>query len=322
MDAFTSLSQSIAALGAAAAARLFHVPSPLGGRTALGFDGKILLVPAFEAAGGETLSILGPGGKELRATVKGFDARIGLAALELEEPLPATAWQVAEGPPALGSLLLTAAYPSPEGPELRLDLVRFVGGSGDEAYIQTDGASFPGFSGAALVAPDGKLAGFVASDRSGNRGWALPAARAAALAAKIAERGFPGRAWLGVSTVPVEAPRGYEALFGDGRKVALLVAGLEAGGPAAAAGILVGDLLVSVGGMTTASPGELRAALDTARPGEALAVKLLRSGAALSLEARPGRAPEEEGRRGRGRGHRAWPWGGCGGMPWGCGPGR
>ncbi|MBL8968913.1 MAG: PDZ domain-containing protein [Spirochaetaceae bacterium] len=322
MDTLDSLSRSIAALGAASAARLFHVPSPLGGRTALSFDGKYLLVPAVEAAGGESLAILGPGGKELRATVKGFDSRIGLAALELEAPLPEAAWQVAEGLPALGSLLLAAAYPSPEGPELRLDLVRFVGGSGGEEYIQTDGASFPGFSGAALVAPDGKLAGFVASDRPGNRGWAIPAGRAAALASKIAERGFPGRAWLGISTVPIEAPAEYEALLGDGRKVALLVAGLEAEGPAAAAGILVGDLLVSVGGVATASPGELREALDAARPSQALALKLLRAGKVLSLEAMPGRAPAEEGRRGRARGHRGWSWGGCGGMPWGCGPGR
>jgi serine protease DegQ len=324
MDNFRSLSDSLAALAAEAANKLFHVPSPLGGRSALGFDGSLLLVPALEASEGESLEILAPGGKAVRAKVVGFDPSLGLAALALPESLPATAWTAAGALPSLGSLLLAAAYPSPQGAEVRLDAVRFAGGEGDEAYIQTDGSRFPGFSGAALVDPDGKLAGFLLADAPGNRGWAIPGARAAELAKSIAERGFPGRAWLGISTLPVETPPGYAERFGDGREGALIVASLEPDGPAAKAGILVGDLLVSIGGSPTPDPAGLRSALDAARPGVELRIVLLRAGERLELGAVPGsRKDDPDGPRrghghgqgegcghGHGRGH-GWGWGWC-----------
>jgi S1-C subfamily serine protease len=313
MDTLQGLSDAIAQLAAQSRERLFHVPSPLGGRTAIGFDGKLLLVPAVEASEAEELDILAPGGSTARAVVRGFDAVRGFAVLELVQTIPSSAWKPMPGLPALGSLVLAAAYPSPQGPEARLDAVRFAGGEGDEAYIQTDGPAFPGFSGAALVAPDGLLAGFVAVDRPGNRGWALPASRAEALVAAILERGFPGRAWLGVSTVPVEAPEALAGAFGDGRKSALMVAGLEARGPAAVAGLMAGDILVSIGGLKVEDPGALRAALDAARPGKPLPVTLVRGGARMELSVTPS-ASREEGRRGRGHG---WGHGGHGPRGWG-----
>jgi S1-C subfamily serine protease len=303
MDQLRSLSESLSALASAAAAKLFHVPSPLGGRSALGFDGSRLLAPALEASERETLELLAPGGKPVRAEVVGFDPSLRLAVLELAEGMPDTAWTAAPSLPALGSLVLVAAYPSPQGPEARFDAIRFAGGEGADSYIQTDGSRFPGFAGAALVDPEGRLAGFLASDASGNRGWAIPGARAAGLARSIAERGFPGRSWLGVSTLPVETPEGQTELFGDGRESALIVTGLEPGGPAAAAGLLVGDLLVSVGGRSATTPSELRAALDEALPGEKLRIVLLRAGNRLELEALPSsRKDESEG----GGGWRGW----------------
>ena len=99
MDSLRSLSDSLAALAAQAAQKLFHVPSSLGGRTALGFDGARLIVPAFEASEGESLEVLAPGGKAVAAKVVGFDQRLGLAVLELAESMPSTAWTAAAAPP-------------------------------------------------------------------------------------------------------------------------------------------------------------------------------------------------------------------------------
>ncbi|HTX71219.1 MAG TPA: S1C family serine protease [Rectinemataceae bacterium] len=325
MDDLTSFSASLASLAAAASARVFHVPSSLGGRTALSFDGKRLLVPAFAAEDGESLDILGPGGEKLSARVVGFNPKLSLAVLELAAEKPGAAFTAMEGMPALGSLVLAVAYPSPQGPEARLDLIRFAGGEGEDAYIQTDGGHFPGFSGAALVAPDGRLAGFVVADRNGNRAWALPAAQAARLADSIVERGFGSGAWLGVSTIPIEAPESFAELFGDARSEALMVAGIEPGSPAALAGLLAGDLLVSLAGTPLRSPPELREILDDLKPGNEIELVLIRGGKRLSLSVKPSARPggEREGRRhwggeqGRGR-----QWGRWGGMPWGCAPGR
>jgi S1-C subfamily serine protease len=303
MDPLKSLSDSVAALASRAGAKLFHVPSSLGGRTALGFDGKLLLVPASEASEGESLSILAPGGKEVEAKVKGFDPELGLAVLELGQAMPETAWTPSPGLPALGSLVLVAAYPSPEGPEVRLDALRIAGGSGDDSYFQTDGSPFPGFAGSAVVDPEGSLAGFVLADRGGNRGWALPASRALALVAAIASGQTSTKAWLGVSTVPIAAPPELSGLFGDGRESALLVAGVEAGSPAAAAGIRVGDILASLGGRPLSEPADLLAALETAKPGAELPIVVLRSGEKKELSAIPEARSRAEGRHGGFHGH-------------------
>jgi S1-C subfamily serine protease len=327
MDSLRSLSDSIAALAAAAAAKLFHVPSPMGGKTALGFDGKLLLVPAFEAEVGEKLLILAPGGREVEAKVAGFDQGLGLAALELAQALPGSLWTASGTKPSLGSLLLVAAYPSPEGPEVRLDALRCAGGEGDGAYLQTDGSPFPGFAGAALVDPEGSLAGFLLADRGGNGSWALPASRAAELLADIAAGRSGTGAWLGVSTVPIEAPRELSAAFADGRSTALLVAGVEADSPAAKAELRVGDILVSVGGSPVADPGDLVAALGSAKPGGELKLVVLRSGERKELVAFPiarplGRGPRGDrgGHEGRGH-HRGWGWRMGGGAGCVCPPG-
>jgi serine protease DegS len=313
MDNLRSLSESLAELAATAAKRLFYVPSPLGGRTALGFDGSHLLVPALEASEGEALEVLAPGGKPLAATVVGFDPRLSLAVLGLSQALPDSAWKAAPGLPALGSLVLVAAFPSPQGSEVRLDAVRFAVGEGEEAYIQTDGSRFPGFSGSALVDPDGALSGFLLSDAPGNRGWAIPGSRAAALAASIVARGFPGRAWLGISSMPVETPPGYSELFGDDREGGLIIAGLEPDGPAAKAGALVGDILVSIGGRATASPAGLREAIDALDPGAETTIALIRAGARRELKVLPASRKDDYQERGHG-----WGWG----RGWGHGHGH
>jgi len=319
MDALRSLSDSVSELAASAAAKLFHVPSLAGGRSALSFDGSLLLVQAFEASEGEKLEVLAPGGAKAEASVAGFDPRLGLAVLRLASPLPQAAWKDLSPPPSLGSLLLVVAYPSPEGPEARLDVLRFAGGEGEDAYLQTAGSSFPGFSGSAIVVPGGALAGVIASDKPGNRAWAFPAERARALVASIVERGFPGRAWLGVSTIPVEAPAAFSKLFGDDRETALVVAGLEEGGPAEAALLMIGDILVSIGGTATPDPNGLEEAIAAAKPGEELAVVVLRGGERKELVAKPASRADEGWRPWRhAHGHRRGGWG-CG---WGGGKDR
>jgi S1-C subfamily serine protease len=314
---FSQLSAAAAALARDASQKLFHVPSPAGGRSALSFDGKRLLVPAIDASEGEEVAVIGPGGKPSLTKVIGFDPASGFAVLELVDPLPATAWTPDPAMPALGSLLLVAAFPSDEGPEVRFDNVRMASGQAGEedAYIQTAGASFPGFAGAALVGPGGGLAGVVAIDRSGNHGWALPAQRAKNLLEAIAKKGFPGRAWLGVSTLPVDVPAAWKSLLGD-RDEAVMVAATEAGSPAATAGIMVGDLIVSIGGRELGSPEELREILASVEVGKPLALVLLRAGAKLNLELNPIERPENHGHRGHhGHEHHGHHHGsgGCGG---------
>src|SRR5512136_2846550 len=108
---------------------------------------------------------------------------------------------------------------------------------------------------------------------------------------------------MGISTVPIEAPESFAKLFGDDRESALMVAGLEDGGPAEAAGLLVGDLLVSIGSIATPDPEGLEEAIGAAKPGEEIAVIVLRGGERRELAVKPGSRSDEGRRPRRAHGH-------------------
>jgi len=301
----SGFSASLAALAASAASKVFHVPSPAGGRSAIGFDGKRLLVPAIEADRGEEVTVIAPGGRLMTSKVVGFDPSAGFAVLELGETLAATAWTAASAMPALGSLALSVAHPSEDGPEARLGVVRIAHGapSEDSAYIQVDGSSFPGFSGGAIVDVEGSMVGVIATDRGGNRGWALPALRAKALVDAIIAKGFPSAAWLGISTMPVDLPENLVKAAG-GADSALLIVALEKDSPAFAAAIMPGDILLTVDGAAVDSLESLRKAIGRLAVGQTATLGLLRGGLRVDVETKAAERPDS-GMTGSGHdGHR------------------
>jgi len=336
-SALSGFSASLESLAATGAAKVFHVPSPAGGRSAISFDGRRLLVPAIEADRGEEVTVIAPGGRLMTSMVVGFDPSAGFAVLELGETLSATAWTAASAMPALGSLALSIAHPSEDGPEVRLGLVRISHGSpSDEgAYIQVDGSAFPGFSGGALVGVDGTMVGVIAMDRGGNRGWALPALRSKAMVEAIVAKGFPSSAWLGISTMPVDLPENLAKAAG-GTDSALLVVALERDGPASAAAILPGDILLSVEGRPVDSLESLRKAIGELAVGQVATLGMLRAGARIDIGTKAVERPDgwiregrEEGRRHahvhhshHGEKHHHEEGCGCGGEGCGCSTGR
>ncbi len=142
--------------------------------------------------------------------------------------------------------------------------------------IQTDVPLQPGDSGGPLVSPAGQVIGMntAASAQfqisSGTtQAFAIPASQAASVAAAIAA-GRPSAvihlgatAFLGVQVVSwgVQVP-GNPARAGAG------VAGITAGSAAAAAGLLPGDVIVSIGGHAITSAGSLRSVMDAYHPGD------------------------------------------------------
>ena len=82
------------------------------------------------------------------------------------------------------------------------------------------------------------------------------------------------RGYLGVRTQPAELPGGG---------VGLLVAHVEADGPARGAGIALGDVILRIEGRAADDPRRLRRLLRGFREGQEVAVDLLRGGAPQTL---------------------------------------
>jgi putative serine protease PepD len=154
--------------------------------------------------------------------------------------------------------------------------------------IQTSAAINPGNSGGALATLDGKVVGIptlAAVGQAGGAvpgiGFAIPSDIAIDIARQIAATGHvtnPHRAALGVSASTVTGA--------DGTPAGVSVAALSAGGPAAAAGIAVGDVITAVDGNATPNAQALATVLAALSPGQAVSVAVTRASGGGTAEVR------------------------------------
>lgn len=216
-------------------------------------------------------------GRRLPASLVAGDPATDLALLRVAEDLPVL--ELAP-PPPLGAPVCAI------GNQFGLDLSVTCGvvsatrrnGTGFnpiEDFIQTDAVINPGSSGGALVDSDGRLVGLISAiftkDSDANIGvnFAVSSALLTRVVEDLAAHGRVVRASPGFRVARLSPE---EAMTTTG----LRVAGLDPGGPAAAAGLTAGDLLVAAGGREIRKPGDLTAAIYLRRPGETLRVKVLR----------------------------------------------
>lgn len=283
------------------------------GRTGALVTTRELVSVAMQAKLGEKVTVRDKEGSERNAEVVGFDETSGVVLLRLDKESGADPFEFDSGLPQVGSLAATVALPSTQSVEARLEMVRCVGGplrlaAGRllEHYVQTDGVSYPGFLGAPLLSPDGKLTALALP--SGGRGdnLMIPAGELAALIETLRERKRLGVAYLGVRGQ--SAPLSEEVASTE-RSAALLITQVEQESPAAGAGVRVGDFLTSVDGRPVDSIDTLLAALIGAVERK-VAITVFRSGSEETLEAglteRPSRSRSHHGghgRHGHGGGH-------------------
>jgi putative serine protease PepD len=146
------------------------------------------------------------------------------------------------------------------------------------AAIQTDAAINHGNSGGPLVDAGGRVIGINAAIRSlatdqeqaGNVGlaFAIPINQAKRLAQDIIDHGKARRTVIGAELDNSAVPTGGVRL-----------STVEAGGPAANAGLKAGDVLTRIGGHALEEPGDLIAMVRKYAPGTGVAVEYVRDGA-------------------------------------------
>jgi serine protease Do len=164
----------------------------------------------------------------------------------------------------------------------------------DEDYLQTDAAINPGNSGGPLVNLVGEVVGINAAivSRTGGYqgvGLAIPAHMAKDISAKLMRDGKVVRGWLGVSIqeLTTDLARSFAAKTEDG----VLVAEVVAGSPAARAGLVAGDIVVSVDGKPIEGTTMFRHAVADMRPGTKCLLVAWREGREVELWAEVSSAP-------------------------------
>jgi serine protease Do len=147
-----------------------------------------------------------------------------------------------------------------------------VGGpSGRARFVQSDVSLAPGNSGGPLLNARGEVVGINAMI-FGRFALSIPSNAASTWLAGAQQQ----RPRLGVRILPVEIPTSLRGADSGTPEAGLLIAAVEAGGPAGRAGLLVGDVLLGVDGGTPGDPEALLGSIAAA--GEAVRLRVMRGG--------------------------------------------
>ncbi len=165
---------------------------------------------------------------------------------------------------------------------------------GYEDFIQTDASINPGNSGGALINLRGELVGIntaIFSGSGGNIGigFAIPVNMARTVMDQIISFGGVRRGLLGVSigTVTPDIAEAYDLEDVAG----VFVTEVSSGSAADAAGLEIGDVIVSVDGEAMDGPGELRNTIGLLHPGDTVTVEYIREGELRTATATLGERP-------------------------------
>lgn len=245
-------------------------------------------------------SLVAADGKAVEATLAGIDSSTDLAVFRVaEDAAPAVS------PGDAGALKaghLAIAIGRSAGGDLTSSLGAINRASGPwetwlggqlDRLIRLDGNLPEGLSGSAVADASGAVVGIATSALSRSHGIVIPAGTVTSVVDALLAKGHVPRAFLGIGAQPVavHAP-GQES--GE-EATGLLITGLVAGAPAQAAGLLVGDILVSVDGKPAGSLHELRQVLS-GRVGQEVQATVHRGGVPTQVTLKVGQWPSERHR--------------------------
>ena len=155
-----------------------------------------------------------------------------------------------------------------------------------EDVIQTDAALNPGNSGGALADSRARVVGINTAVAGFGLGLAVPVnATTRKIIGALMRDGRVRRAYLGLVCVPAPVPAALRERVG--RAEGLRVAEVVPAGPAARAGLRVGDLLLTAGGQPVAQAQDLQRLMFSEAIGRPLAVTVMRNGALVDVIAEP-----------------------------------
>lgn len=237
---------------------------------------------------GDSLTIKTHDERILPAQFAGRDPATDLAVLKVADLGLAEA-HPAPHPARVGQFVLAVGRPTGEGPLASLGIVSALGGPlrlGQgrtlERYIQTDATPYPGFSGGPLIDTQGGVTGLTTTGLVGGLTLAIPVDLAWRVAATLAEHGSIKRGFLGISSQPVQIPAEQRA--GPDQAFGLLIVRVAPGSPAQQGGLLLGDVLIALDGVTLTDPDDLLAFLSGDRVGTAVPITVLRGGAVQTVQ--------------------------------------
>ncbi len=280
MDIIEQLSSALAGRIAGAAPSVLALKAGPRHRSGILWRADVVVTSEQAVGEQESTTIVLPG-THVAAKLAGRDPTTNIAVFRLETPLSGTLPAAATAIPRVGSLALVVGADRVGAATGRLAMVRATGpawhsmaGGRIDTLIRLD-VRLGSDEGGPVLDQSGAFLGMSTSGPRG-RGLVIPAATIARVVDLLLEHGHIARGWLGVGLQPVAIPDSHQSSTGQARGAMVLQ--LVANGPAQNAGVLPGDILLTIDDFRFGQHRGLASLMGPERIGKAVTVRLLRAG--------------------------------------------
>ncbi|MDZ5633054.1 Do family serine endopeptidase [Janthinobacterium sp. GMG1] len=249
--------------------------------------------------GADEIEVVLTDGRKAPAKIVGLDPETDLAVIKINlDKLPVIVLGQSELA-RVGDVVLAIGNPFGVGQTVTMGIISALGRNNlhinsFENFIQTDAAINFGNSGGALVDTRGNLIGintaiYSQSGGSVGIGFAIPVSTAKTVMEAIIKDGHVVRGWIGVETQDITPELAQS--FGLQRTSGAIIAGVVRNGPADKAGIVPGDILLTVEGKPVGDTTEMLNLIAQLPPGGKAKMTVLRKNREAALDVMVGKRP-------------------------------
>jgi len=283
--ALTDFSNQLADAVAAAATSVVQVQGRRQPASGVVYGNNVVVTTSRAIGSDDNISIVTPGGETLKAELVAWDPATHLVALrtpDLNVPAPPIG-----APPRVGHIAVAIGRSWSNSLTASAGIVSVIGGPlptgrgrAIEEIIRTTAPMHRGFAGGAFINTSGELIGVTTAAEIRGLGVVIPAGIVWKTVESLLTHGRAQRRYLGVAGQAVQLPPAQRPA--GGQSSAVLVVQVMDSSPAARAGLLVGDLLVSLNDQALESPDRLLEALAASAAGSTR-LRVMRGGSALDV---------------------------------------
>jgi S1-C subfamily serine protease len=292
-DVVTEFSHALASRADDARASVVAVRSERGSVSGVLWEQDVVATSAQSLPAHGRYETVTSSGDVQEASLCGMDQATNVAVLKLATPLPAP--ERFDTTPRTGELVLAYGADHSGTVSARLGVVALSGeawyseaGGQIDRRIVLDVRLGPAEEGGPTFDARGAFIGM--STFGARRSViAIPGATLARIVPVLMRDGHVPRGWLGIALQPVAVPETLREAAGQ--SAAMMAMAIAPEGPAAKAGLLAGDIVLSIDGKGTQRYRNLMIALGSSGPGHRVEVRVIRSGEIqafpLTIAARP-----------------------------------
>jgi len=296
-----SLSEELAAAVGHVGAGVVAVHArPYIGQSGLLWRENLILTTSEGIRSEENIKVIMPDGRAVTGKLRGRDVGTDLALVEAETGGSAPVGIASDAGLRPGQFILAVGRTANTGPIASLGVISGVSGEWKSwrggrlnPFVRLDVNAYPTTAGGAAVDAVGGVIGLVSTGLSRSSVLAITRSTIDRIAPTLLEKGYVSRGFLGVALQPVAIPENLREKLGLEQKTGIMLVGVEPQGPAAAGGLIIGDILIAADGAPLHDPESLTYALYNAGAGQTVSFRIVRGGTmqevAVKVGERPGR---------------------------------